>query len=75
MGGSYNKDGRRKNSKKFLNGNFYTTRPVGRPRTRWAHVVQRDALQLLGIRGCRRRAANRDEWRHLMRDAKDRKGL
>ena len=36
--------------KKVLNGNFYTTRPVGRPRTRWADVVRRDALQLLGIR-------------------------
>jgi hypothetical protein len=46
--------------KKVLNGNFHTTRPVGRPRTRWANVVQRDALQLLGIRGWRRRAANRD---------------
>jgi hypothetical protein len=34
--------------KKVLNGNFRTTRPVGRPRTRWAGVVQRDALQLLG---------------------------
>ena len=48
MGGSYNKDGRRKDSKKVLNVNFHTTRPVGRPRTRWADVVQRDALQLLG---------------------------
>jgi len=37
--------------KKVLNGNFHTTRLVGRPRTRWADVVQRDALQLLGIRG------------------------
>jgi hypothetical protein len=37
--------------KTFLNGNFHTTRPVGRPRTRWADVVQRDALQLLGTRG------------------------
>jgi hypothetical protein len=36
--------------KKVLNGNFYTTRQVGRPRSRWADVVQRDALQLLGIR-------------------------
>jgi hypothetical protein len=36
--------------KKVLNGNFHT-RPVGRPRTRWTDVVQRDALQLLGIRG------------------------
>jgi hypothetical protein len=62
-------------TKKVLNGNFHTTRSVGRPRTRWADVVQRDALQLLGIRGWRRRAENRDEWRHLMREAKARKGL
>jgi len=60
---------------KVLNGNFYTTRLVGRPRTRWAVVVQRDALQLLGIRGWRRRAENRDEWRRVMREAKVRKGL
>jgi hypothetical protein len=37
--------------KKVLNRNYYTKGPVGRPRTRWADVVQRDALQLLGIRG------------------------
>jgi hypothetical protein len=61
--------------KKVLNGKFHTTRPVGRPRTRWADVVQRNALQLLGIRGWRKRAENRDEWRRLMREAKDRKGL
>jgi hypothetical protein len=61
-------------SKKVLNGNFHTIRPVVRPRTRWADVVQRDALQLLGIRGWRRRAANRDEWRRLMREVKSRKG-
>jgi len=42
MGRSHYKDGRRKDSKKGLNGNFYTTRPVGRPRNRWADVVQRD---------------------------------
>jgi hypothetical protein len=39
--------------KKVLNGSFHTIRPVGRPRNRWADVVQRDALQLLGIRGWR----------------------
>jgi len=61
--------------RKVLNGNFYTTRPVGRPRTRWADVVQRDALQLLGIRGWSRRVENRDEWRRLMDEAKARKGL
>jgi len=62
-------------TKKVLNGNIYTTRPVGGQRTRWADVVQRDALQMLGIRGWRRRAENRDEWRRLMREAKARKGL
>jgi hypothetical protein len=61
--------------KKVLNGNFHTTRPMGRPRTRWANVVQGDALQLLGIRRRRRRAVNRDEWWRLMGEAKARKGL
>jgi len=61
--------------KKVLNGNFYTTSPVGRSRNRWADVVQRVALQLLGIRGWRRSAANRDEWMRLVREAKAWKGL
>jgi hypothetical protein len=39
------------------------------------NVIQRDALQLLGIRGWRSKAANRDEWRRLMREVKARKGL
>jgi hypothetical protein len=60
---------------KVLNGNFHAARPVGRPGTRWADVVQRDALQLLGTRGWRRRATKRDEWRRLVREAKARKGL
>jgi hypothetical protein len=59
---------------KVLNGNFHTTRPVERPRIRWADVVQRDALQLLGTRGWRRRAASRDKWRRLMREDKAWKG-
>ena len=74
MGGSYN-DGRRKDSKKGSKRKLPNHKPVGRPRTRWADVVQRDALQLLGIRGWRRRTANRDGWRHLTREAKARKGL
>jgi hypothetical protein len=62
-------------SKRGLNRNFHTLRQVGRPRARWADVVQRDALQLLGIRGWRSKAANWDEWRRLMRKAKARNGL
>jgi len=61
--------------KKVLNRKFYTTRLVGRPRNRWTDVVQRDALQLLGIRGWRRTAENRDEWRRIMREVKAQKGL
>jgi hypothetical protein len=38
-------------------------------------VVQRNALQLLGIRGWRRRAENMDEWRCLRRETKAQKGL
>ena len=60
--------------KKVLNGNFYTTRPVGRPRISWADVVLRDALHILRIRGWRRKAENMDEWRRLMGEAKARKG-
>jgi hypothetical protein len=61
--------------KKVLNGKFHTTRPVRRPRNRWEDVVQRGALQLLGIRGWRRGAANKDEWRRLVRETKAWKGL
>jgi len=44
MGRTYNKNGRTKDSKKkVLNRNFHTARPMGRPRTRWVDVVQRDA--------------------------------
>jgi hypothetical protein len=61
--------------KRVLNGTFHYTRLVGRPRTRWADVVMRDALQLLGIRRWRRKAENRVEWRHFLREAKARKGF
>jgi hypothetical protein len=61
--------------KKVLNGTFHNTRPVERPRARWADMVQRDALQLLGVRGWRRKSSNKDEWRHALREAKPRKWL
>jgi hypothetical protein len=60
---------------RILNGKIHTARPMGRPSTRWADVVQRDARQLLGLRGWRIKAANGDEWRSLMREDKAGKGL
>jgi len=38
-------------------------------------VFQRDELQLLGIRGWRKRDENRDGWRRLIWEVKARKGL
>jgi hypothetical protein len=54
--------------------NFHTTRTVGRQRIRWADVVQRDALQLLGIRGWRSRAANRGEFEAFYENGQGSKG-
>jgi hypothetical protein len=38
-------------------------------------AVQKDALQISGTQGWRRRAENREEWRQLLREAKVQKGL
>jgi hypothetical protein len=54
MGGSRHKSEEKRISKKVPSGEFYNTNSVGKPRTRWEDVVQREALQVLGIRGWRR---------------------
>ena len=61
--------------RKVLNGKFYNTRPVGEPKARWEDAVQRDTRELLGARGWRRQAMHREEWRHLLKEAKAQKGL
>jgi hypothetical protein len=38
-------------ARKVLSGKFHNTRTVGKPRTRWEDVGQRDELQILEIRG------------------------
>jgi hypothetical protein len=75
MGGSHHKNGRTNDPKKIINGKCHNTKAVGRPRTRWEDVVQSDALQVLRIRGGRRQARDREEWRHLLREARVQKGM
>jgi len=53
-------------------GNFIMQDPW-ETRTRGEDVVRRDTSQILGIRGYRRRAENREEWRRLLREAKAQK--
>ena len=61
--------------KKVLNEIFHSTRPVGKPRTRWEDVFWTDISQILGIRGWRRRAESREEWRRLLRETRAQKEL
>jgi hypothetical protein len=57
----------------MLNGKFHNTRSAGKPRTRWEDVVERDAVQVLGIRGWRRRDGLREEWRRLLKEVRSQK--
>ena len=50
------------------------TRKVRRPKMRWEDCVRQD-IRTLGIRIWRSVALNRQEWRELLRKAKDHTGL
>jgi hypothetical protein len=39
---------------------FHNIRSMGKPKRRWEDVVQMDALQVLGIRGWRRRGGEKE---------------
>ena len=38
-------------SETVFNREFHNKRSVGRPRTRWEDITQKDTLQVVGIRG------------------------
>jgi hypothetical protein len=46
---------------KVINRKFHNRRLVGKPRRRWEDVVRSDTSQILGVRGWRRRAEDREE--------------
>ena len=60
--------------KKIINGMCHNTCSVGKSRTRWEDILQRDALQILGIQRWRW-AGNTEEWECLLREVRAQMGL
>jgi len=60
--------------RKVLYMNLETTRLRGRPRNRWQDEVREDG-RLVGGRGWKERVYNREEWKKLLRMARNRHNL
>ena len=60
--------------KKVFSMNLETTRLRGRPRNRWQDEVMKDG-RLVGRTGWRERVHNREEWKKLLRTARNRSTL
>jgi len=60
--------------KKVLYMNLEATRMRGRPRKRWQDEVREDG-RLVGGRGWKERVYNREEWKKLLRMARNRHNL
>jgi len=48
---------------------------VGKPRSKWEDVTRECTAQVIGIRGWRRQAGDREKRRLLQRENRARKGL
>jgi len=57
-------------SKKVLGMNLKTTRLRGGPRNRWQNEVREDG-RLVGGKGWKERVNNREEWKKLLRTARN----
>jgi hypothetical protein len=69
---AHTENGRKKNSQKvLLYMNLETTRLRDRPRNRWQDEVREDG-KLLGGKGWKEREYNREEWKKLLRTARNR---
>ena len=60
--------------KRVLYKNFGTTRFRGRPRNRWQDEVREDG-RIVGGEGWQEKVHNREEWKKLLRTARDRRIL
>jgi len=60
--------------KKVLYMNLETKRLRGRPRNRWQYEVKEDG-RLIGGNGWKERVYNREEWKKLLRTARNRRIL
>jgi hypothetical protein len=61
-------------SKRVLYMNLESTRPRGRPRNRWQDEVREDG-RIVGGEGWQEKVYNREEWKQLLRMARNRRIL
>jgi hypothetical protein len=57
--------------KRVLYMNLESTRPRGRPRNRWQDEVREDRI-IVGGEGWQEKVYNREEWKKLLRTARNR---
>jgi len=60
--------------KKVLHMNLETTQLTGRPRNRWQDEVREDG-RIVGGEGWQERVYSREEWKKLLRKARNRRIL